>query len=37
MEACIKLYAAGHDLKDPLISPIYGDLSGWPPTVLVAV
>ena len=35
MEACIKLYAAGRDLKDPLLSPIYGDLSGWPPTVLV--
>ena len=26
---------AGRDLKDPLISPIYGDLSGLPPTILV--
>ncbi|MFL5240575.1 MAG: alpha/beta hydrolase [Gemmataceae bacterium] len=34
-EACIKLYAAGRDLKDPLISPIYGDLSGLPPTILI--
>lgn len=29
------LYANGHDLKDPLLSPIYGDLSGFPPTLLV--
>jgi epsilon-lactone hydrolase len=35
MEACVKLYAAGRDLKEPLISPIYGDLSGFPPTVLI--
>jgi acetyl esterase/lipase len=35
IEACVKLYAAGHDLKEPLVSPIYGDMSGWPPTVLI--
>jgi len=29
-----KLYAAGHDLKDPQLSPIYGDFSGFPPTIL---
>ena len=29
------LYANGHDLKDPLISPIYGDFSGFPPTYLI--
>jgi epsilon-lactone hydrolase len=29
-----KLYAAGHDMKDPQLSPIYGDLSGFPPTIL---
>ena len=29
-----KLYAAGHDLKDPYISPIYGDFHGFPPTIL---
>jgi acetyl esterase/lipase len=35
VEGSLKLYAAGRDLKDPLISPIYGDLAGWPPTVLI--
>ncbi|BFM17021.1 hypothetical protein R50073_32040 [Maricurvus nonylphenolicus] len=29
-----KLYAAGNDLKDPLISPIYGDFHEFPPTIL---
>jgi monoterpene epsilon-lactone hydrolase len=28
------LYAAGHDLKDPLLSPVYGDMHGFPPTIL---
>ena len=28
------LYAAGHDLKDPLLSPVYGDLRGFPPAIL---
>lgn len=28
------LYAGGHDLKDPMLSPIYGDLKGFPPTIL---
>lgn len=27
-------YANGHDLKDPLLSPVYGDVSGFPPTFL---
>lgn len=31
-----KLYANGHDLKDPLLSPIYGDVSGFPPTLLIS-
>jgi monoterpene epsilon-lactone hydrolase len=31
-----KLYAAGHDLKDPYISPIYGDFRGFPPTILTS-
>lgn len=35
LEACAKLYANGHDLKDPYLSPVYGDLSGFPPTFLV--
>lgn len=29
-----KLYAAGRDLKDPMLSPVYGDASGFPPTLL---
>jgi monoterpene epsilon-lactone hydrolase len=36
MEACLKLYAAGRDLTDPMLSPIYGDLSGFPPTILIS-
>jgi epsilon-lactone hydrolase len=34
-EAVAKLYANGRDLKDPLLSPVYGDFSGFPPTFLV--
>jgi epsilon-lactone hydrolase len=30
------LYANGHDLKDPLISPIYGDFTGFPPAILTS-
>ena len=33
--AIAKLYANGRDLKDPLISPVYGDFSGFPPTFFV--
>jgi epsilon-lactone hydrolase len=29
-----KLYAGGHDLKAPYLSPIYGDFHGFPPTIL---
>jgi len=28
------LYANGHDMSDPLLSPINGDLRGFPPTIL---
>ena len=31
-----KLYAAGRDLKDPQLSPIYGDFTGFPPTILTS-
>jgi acetyl esterase/lipase len=31
-----KLYAAGRDLKDPQLSPIYGDFAGFPPTILTS-
>ena len=34
-EAAWKLYANGRDLKDPLMSPVYGDFKGFPPTYLV--
>jgi epsilon-lactone hydrolase len=31
----IKLYADGHDLKDPYLSPLFGDFSkGYPPTFI---
>jgi acetyl esterase/lipase len=33
--AAAKLYANGRDLKDPGVSPLYGDFSGFPPTMLV--
>ncbi len=29
-----QFYAHGHDLHDPLLSPIYGDLHGFPPAIL---
>ena len=28
------LYANGHDISDPQLSPIYGDLTGLPPAIL---
>lgn len=34
-EAVAKLYANGRDLKDPQLSPVYGDFTGFPPTYLV--
>ncbi|MBL8894703.1 MAG: alpha/beta hydrolase, partial [Rhizobiales bacterium] len=36
LEAAAKLYAAGRDLKDPLLSPLYGDLTGFPPSILIS-
>jgi monoterpene epsilon-lactone hydrolase len=27
-------YANGHDLKDPMLSPVYGDMRGFPPAIL---
>jgi epsilon-lactone hydrolase len=35
-DAATRLYANGHDLADPLLSPVYGDLSGFPPTILTS-
>ncbi len=32
---CFELYAGGHDLRDPYLSPVYGDFTrGFPPTIL---
>jgi acetyl esterase/lipase len=36
LEAAARLYAGSHDLKEPLLSPAYGDLSGFPPAVLIS-
>lgn len=33
-DARARLYANGHDLMDPLLSPIYGDMHGLPPAIL---
>jgi epsilon-lactone hydrolase len=30
------LYTAGRDLKDPLLSPVYADVSGFPPAILTS-
>lgn len=32
--AAARLYAGENDLKNPLLSPIYGDFRGFPPTIL---
>jgi len=36
VEECLKLYANGKDLKDPLLSPLYGDFNGFPPAILIS-
>lgn len=36
IEATILLYANGRDVTDPLISPIYGDVTGFPPALLTS-
>ena len=35
LKGAAQLYANGQDLKDPLISPVYGDFEGFPPTYLI--
>ena len=32
--AATKTYAQGHDLADPLLSPVNGDMHGFPPAIL---
>lgn len=34
--AAAPLYANGRDLRDPLISPLFGDVAGLPPTILTS-
>lgn len=36
LKAAARTYAAGQDLKNPFISPVYGDVKGFPPTLLIA-
>jgi len=36
LEGSAKLYAGDHKLTNPLISPVYGDFSDFPPTYLVS-
>ncbi len=36
VEPCTELYAGGHDRREPYISPLFGDLSGFPPAVLLS-
>ncbi|MBQ7606818.1 MAG: alpha/beta hydrolase [Desulfovibrionaceae bacterium] len=31
-----RLYANGHDLRDPYLSPVYGDVTGFPPVFLTS-
>ena len=30
------LYINGHDTKDPMLSPLFGDMNGFPPTILTS-
>jgi len=34
LTACVAIYAGGHDLTHPYLSPLFGDLAGFPPTLL---
>lgn len=36
LQSCAALYAHGQNLKTPLLSPVYGDFTGFPPTYLVS-
>ena len=31
---CVAIYAGGHDIRHPYLSPLFGDLAGFPPTLL---
>jgi len=36
LSAAAKLYANGLDLQDPRLSPVYGNFTGFPPTILTS-
>jgi epsilon-lactone hydrolase len=36
LQAAAKLYAGTHNLKEPLLSPVYGNFSGFPPAILLS-
>jgi monoterpene epsilon-lactone hydrolase len=36
IEDSLRLYAGDLDMKNPYLSPVYGDLDGFPPTVLIS-
>jgi epsilon-lactone hydrolase len=36
VEPCTELYAGGHDRGEPYISPLFGDLAGLPPVILLS-
>ena len=35
LKGAAEIYAASTDMKDPLISPVYGEFTGFPPTILI--
>jgi acetyl esterase/lipase len=35
VEPCTQLYAGSHDRREPYISPLFGDLAGFPPSILL--
>ncbi len=35
-DAAARFYAHGHDLADPMLSPLQGDLHGFPPAILTS-
>ncbi|HQR08684.1 MAG TPA: alpha/beta hydrolase [Gemmatales bacterium] len=35
IEAALKLYANGKDMNDPMLSPLNGNMTGWPPVILI--
>jgi acetyl esterase/lipase len=36
LKDALAAYANGHDMIDPLLSPVYGDLVGFPPAILTS-